>query len=89
MVTAQEQPKKISSLGGSAYGGNHGWTRMNTDKEKLFSAQADLPLARKTNRDLLHFCQYPCQSVFIRGKNILFRSLCLSAVLPRQAIRGE
>ena len=31
MVTAQVQPKKISSSSGSASGGNHRWTRIDTD----------------------------------------------------------
>ena len=35
-VTAQVQPKKISSLGGSAYGGNHRWTLINTDIKLFF-----------------------------------------------------
>ena len=30
-VTTQVQPKKISSLGGSAYGGNHRWIRQLTE----------------------------------------------------------
>jgi len=36
---------------------NHRWTQMNTDKEKCFFK----------NESLFASCQYPCQSVFIRG----------------------